>query len=1343
MSSSKPSGLPWQRALAATAAGLAVLLDNPWQSLVLAGAVLAWVALRPGRRRLMVVGPVFLLAITLSVVEMGRERVDAAASANAAGVAEDLLLALDLEAEMLAAVLEPIGPGRSERQAAFRTLEHRARASGRPRWTWLLIDPDGTAIAWSGRGLVHEFEPSELPVTGRVKRSGYTAVTWASVRPLEAGSNPWRLVVGTSLEMSGPGIHTEVDTKIAKGIENSKMESRYERWTAALVAVALVLLALFGVRGPRVLRATGARRWRGRACLLLAGAVVALGAAFDLPLEIQAALVVSLATLFFVGPKLRPRTRGACVGQGISSVAVLLLSSVLLQRQLGPLDLGSRFVGEWPEFSVRLALFLIALALMPVWEGDGEDRARVKRSAGRWALAGFTALLAGTAIHSVPIPGTLLVVLAAGAGSLGLREDVALDVRRVLFAGLLAALSWEIVFHVFVDRSLEAAVRIELEPPSEAELDQESNRLEAYFEELAWDGVPDSGDSAESGNSGDSAGDRDMHDLAFAIWRGSPLAERRGLSSIAIESDLTTVSVFSFGLPVDDRGVLNESAPLREPLALPGWEGALIEGAAPVRLGDGSEGLARYYYLPRPGFRRAPAALGGLAAGLLRGDSQLAGIRRQLPNGVLLGYYDLDGGVRVAPWKGAGNLVLGSDGAPLPSYESAGVSAAVFAEASEDGWRALFLPTPSLASGFERIATHALSPILVLVLALLIGLVLRATPGELRTLFEEAWRSYSRRMLIFTTGLLVVPVVLLSGFALQMVGQRVLDQQLAAGEAALESAQRILGDYVLALDPGFGVGTTLDDDLLIWLSDAVHHEVNLYWGSQLYASSKRELFSAGILPGRIPGEIYSRLALGGSGLASRTSRAQGSEYREFYAPLAVPGVPADEVQLFLSMPLLAQEEEAAMDIATMRRRLLIVAIAMALLLTAFGRRFVRTFTEPILEIVRGTQRIAGGAPELGYLPQDRELASLAGAIDQMALKISDARVSLLREKEVVDRIVDNITAGVVSVGRDGLVLRLNRTAQVLLGLATGEPLIAALEARDELAAVAEFVRESGRELRQTTARLGPQSDEARQWSLVWVPIESAGEPSALFVIEDVTEVLRAQRLEAWAEMARIIAHEVKNPLTPIRLSTEHLREVYRSRPEELDSVFERCTSNILEQVEELRHIVADFSTYSRIPEIKRERGDLRLEVTKLVDVYRVAPPPGVKVALKIGDGVTVAEFDARLVNRALRNLIENAVRACEGGGEVTITVSGASVGAADSYVEVSVEDDGPGVDPKLLPRIFEPYFSTEEQGTGLGLAIARKIVEEHDGLITARNRATGGLAVTIRLPSSVSDKGLR
>ncbi|MCP4204926.1 MAG: PAS domain-containing protein, partial [bacterium] len=1252
-----------------------------------------------------------LLALALGVVDMSRERADSAASRSPAGVSENLLAELDAEAEGLAAILGPVGLGRQERLAAFRTLEERAAHSGRPQWSWLLTDPDGLAVAWSGRGLVHEFDPADLPVTGRIKRAGYTAVTWAAVRPVEAGPNPWRLVVGTSLEMG------------EAGVDRAAEDGRLQAWQAVLVGAALVLLALFALGGVRGFPSGEGMERNRRAVLLFAGAVVALGAALALPLEVQAAVMLSLALLFLVSPRLRPRSSRACVTQGILSVVVLLLSAVLLQRRLGPLDLGSRFVGDWPEFSVRLALFLVALALLPARERGVDEQS----SASRWAVAGFGALLAGAAVHSFPIAGTLLLALGAIAASLAIRRGVVFDVRRVLFAGLVAALSWEIAFHTSVDRLLEAAVRVDLAPPSQGELDQESSDLESFFEQSAWDGFVDP------------TGELDVQDLAFAIWRESPLAERRGLSSVAVEYDLEPVSVFSFGLPMSEEGTLGDAGGLREPLSMPGWEEALIQGAAPVRFGAGSEGLARYYFLPGPGFRRPSARPGGLAAGLLRGDPQLAVIRQQLPGGVDLGFYESDGRVRVAPWKGAGNLEFAADGSPPRRLETAGAQVTVFAQRSEDGWRAVFLPIPSLLSGFERIATHALSPLLVVFLAVLVGISLRARFGELRTLARESWNSYSRRMLIFATGLLVVPVLLLSGFVFRLVGERVLDQQLAAGEAALESAQRILGDYVLALDPGFGIETTLDDELLIWLSDAVHHEVNLYWGSQLYASSKRELFSAGILPARIPGEIYSRLALGGSGLASRTSRAQGSEYREFYAPLTVPGVPADAIQLFLSMPLLAQEEEAAMDIATMRRRVLIVAIATALLLLAFGRRFMRTFTEPIMEIVQGTQRIAQGAPELGYEPKDRELASLGEAIDRMAVKISDARVSLLREKEVVDRIVDNITAGVVSVDRDGNVLLLNRTAHQLLGLSVGDPLIAALEDREELVSVAGFVRESRRELRQATVQLGRDRDQDGQWSLVWVPIESAGEPTALFVIEDVTEVLRAQRLEAWAEMARIIAHEVKNPLTPIRLSTEHLREIYRSRPEELEDVFERCTSNILEQVDELGHIASDFSTYSRIPEIKREPGDVAQEVRKLVESYRSAQPPGVEVSLEVGEGVTKAEFDARLVNRAIRNLIENAIRASGGGGQVKITVSSSASDSGKPYVEVKVEDDGPGVEAALLPRIFDPYFSTEEQGTGLGLAIARRIAEEHEGAIHACNRAQGGLAVTFRLSTKATE----
>jgi two-component system nitrogen regulation sensor histidine kinase NtrY len=257
---------------------------------------------------------------------------------------------------------------------------------------------------------------------------------------------------------------------------------------------------------------------------------------------------------------------------------------------------------------------------------------------------------------------------------------------------------------------------------------------------------------------------------------------------------------------------------------------------------------------------------------------------------------------------------------------------------------------------------------------------------------------------------------------------------------------------------------------------------------------------------------------------------------------------------------------------------------------------------------------------------------------------------------------------------------------------------------------------------------GPDGAE-REWSLIWVPLPGAGEPAALLVVEDATEVLRNQRLQAWAEMARIIAHEIKNPLTPIRLSAEHMREVWKRDPDHFERVFERCTVNILTQVEELRSIASEFSTYSAILQIDPKPGDLTAAITELTEGYRTAPPPGVRVGLET-DGPIPARFDAKLLGRAVRNLLENALRAAAaGGGEVLVRIE-----KENSHARIAVTDNGPGVRPENLPRIFDPYFSTHDTGTGLGLPIARRVVEEHGGHITARNRTEGGLEVVITLP---------
>jgi nitrogen fixation/metabolism regulation signal transduction histidine kinase len=377
------------------------------------------------------------------------------------------------------------------------------------------------------------------------------------------------------------------------------------------------------------------------------------------------------------------------------------------------------------------------------------------------------------------------------------------------------------------------------------------------------------------------------------------------------------------------------------------------------------------------------------------------------------------------------------------------------------------------------------------------------------------------------------------------------------------------------------------------------------------------------------------------------------------------------------------------------------------------------------------------------------------AVDEMAGRIAESRERLVRETEVVDRMVESITSGVVSLDRENRVVMSNRVAEELLGVSVGERLDEALARSERLTPVAEElarIESAGPPLdpdtrfHKATVHLpDPDGGEDREWTLVRVPVPGRGEPTALLVVEDATEVLRGQRLQAWAEMARIIAHEIKNPLTPLRLSTEHLREVFRGLPEAergrgagFEEVFERCTANILSQVDELRSIATEFSAFSSIPTIEPVPGDLTAAMGELVAAYGDARMRGVEVSFERANGQTgpeeegravLARFDPRLLGRAVRNLIENAVRATAGGGRVVVRVV-----AEGGTAAVSVLDSGPGVAPELLGRIFDPYFSTHDTGTGLGLPIARRIAEEHGGSIAARNRPDGGLEVTVRIP---------
>jgi len=409
-----------------------------------------------------------------------------------------------------------------------------------------------------------------------------------------------------------------------------------------------------------------------------------------------------------------------------------------------------------------------------------------------------------------------------------------------------------------------------------------------------------------------------------------------------------------------------------------------------------------------------------------------------------------------------------------------------------------------------------------------------------------------------------------------------------------------------------------------------------------------------------------------------------------------------------------------------RERALMATLAVALAAAAAGALLARRFTRPIHALVDGTRRIADGASSLGFRPGEQELELLAEAIDRMAARIAEGRSRLLDEKRLVERVVENVTAAVVGLDRDGRVLLANELARRWMSASPGE-LLASCELVVQQPDLARALVRAPAGGPVTVRLVGAGND--RDWTLVRVPLPGGGEPSELVVIEDVTDVVRAQRLDAWAAMARIIAHEIKNPLTPIRLSAEHLREVWQRDREHFAPVLDRCLDNILAQVEDLRRTASEFSLYSEIPRMEPAAGDLVAAVGEVVEAYRAAPPAGVEILWRPPAGEVRTQFDRRLVTRAVRNLIENAVRASASAGRVEVGVSRDEGGA-----RIRVSDAGPGVEPELLGRILEPYFSTQSGGTGLGLPIARRVAEEHGGSLSLRNRPQGGLEVTVTIP---------
>jgi two-component system, NtrC family, nitrogen regulation sensor histidine kinase NtrY len=359
-----------------------------------------------------------------------------------------------------------------------------------------------------------------------------------------------------------------------------------------------------------------------------------------------------------------------------------------------------------------------------------------------------------------------------------------------------------------------------------------------------------------------------------------------------------------------------------------------------------------------------------------------------------------------------------------------------------------------------------------------------------------------------------------------------------------------------------------------------------------------------------------------------------------------------------------------------------------------------------------------------------DLAQLGETFNNMTQELRTQHEDIVRARDVMDSrrrfteaVLAGASAGVIGVNAEGRITILNRSAERLLARSEREALGHPLgEVAPELSEIFDSARGGNQRLIQRQVTVN-RSGQERNFS-VRVTSEQAAQSEHGYVItiDDVTELVLAQRSSAWADIARRIAHEIKNPLTPIQLSAERLRRKYGKVIVEDAAVFEQCTATIVRQVDDIKRMVDEFSRFARMPKAVIAGEDVAETVRQVVFLMRVAHPD-IDIEVELPADTMPARFDRRLISQALTNIVKNATEAI---GAVPAAELGRGRIAVSAQrdgkdVVIDVIDNGIGLPKENRSRLLEPYVTTREKGTGLGLAIVGRILEEHGGHIELRD----------------------
>jgi two-component system nitrogen regulation sensor histidine kinase NtrY len=417
--------------------------------------------------------------------------------------------------------------------------------------------------------------------------------------------------------------------------------------------------------------------------------------------------------------------------------------------------------------------------------------------------------------------------------------------------------------------------------------------------------------------------------------------------------------------------------------------------------------------------------------------------------------------------------------------------------------------------------------------------------------------------------------------------------------------------------------------------------------------------------------------------------------------------------------------------------LLMVTLLIIFSATWFGFHLAKDITVPIKELAEATHRIATG--ELNFRIQMKaadEIGMLVQSFNQMTGDLQVSRSELEQRKKYMEIVLKNVAAGVISIDDQRMITTINTFAEQMLEI-KGETI---LEKRFTEVLDPEYVKQiegllselksSGKDSieKQLTVNLRGKS-LSLLINLTTLRDEEGRSLGVVAVFEDLTQLIKAQRMAAWREVARRIAHEIKNPLTPIQLSAQRLRKRYLEKLQEDGSIFDECTHTIVKQVEELKGMVNEFSNFARMPASNPAPNHLNKIIQETLVLFQQAHK-NVRFGFHPHD-LPVLNIDRDQMKRVMINLIKNSIVAIDGEGEIEIQTN---YDPKLQIVRLEVSDNGCGIPDEDKGKLFEPYYSTKKSGTGLGLTIVNAIIADHNGYIRVRDNKPTGTTFLIELP---------